>query len=629
MLGCITDKGELVRLFWPNIDYPQHVEKMAVGLFYTAQTDSTMWLGEEIYQQEQHYIEDTNILKTVYLNREKNIRVIQTDFCLPEKDVLIRSYDVENTGQYALDLGFVSYSSCISTNPDLRCSLFDFKNDALVHYRHGYYISISSEYPVKQFQLGNNAFGGASHTVLNGYDSIGMMPEGALSWDMGRFWPGEKKSIALKICAAGTLNDVKALTAGVGRIDTLQECLRVEAYWKDFINSAKRVNTGRWDIDRLYRRSLLVFKLMSDEKTGGLLAAPEIDEQFTKCGRYAYCWGRDAAFITSALDQCGLTAAVDRFYDWAVRTQDDDGSWLQRYHMDGNIAPSWGLQIDETGTLVWGMLEHYKITGSTGFLEKMWNSVEKAVDFMIDFIDNETGLPGPSFDLWEERMGEHLYSSAAVYGGIKAGVDIARILRKSDILIYKWERACEAIKEAIDRNFWKEEKARFIRSVRVKLNPWGGEHSPHTTIIKVNSKDYYRDVTLEDGTMDVSLLGAAVPFRVYGLDSYKMEGTVKAVEQVLSCPWVGGIKRYENDNYIGGNPWIIASLWVALHYSRRGDYGKAREYLDWTVKGQTELGLLPEQVGRDDGKPAWVIPLTWSHAMFVLVLMDLVEHGAF
>src|SRR5207237_350768 len=29
------------------------------------------------------------------------------------------------------------------------------------------------------------------------------------------------------------------------------------------------------------------------------------------------------------------------------------------------------------------------------------------------------------------------------------------------------------------------------------------------------------------------------------------------------------------------------------------------------------LGLLPEQV-REDGSPVWVLPLTWSHAMFVL-----------
>jgi GH15 family glucan-1,4-alpha-glucosidase len=31
----------------------------------------------------------------------------------------------------------------------------------------------------------------------------------------------------------------------------------------------------------------------------------------------------------------------------------------------------------------------------------------------------------------------------------------------------------------------------------------------------------------------------------------------------------------------------------------------------------TALDLLPEQV-TDDGRPAWVVPLAWSHAMLVL-----------
>jgi len=52
--------------------------------------------------------------------------------------------------------------------------------------------------------------------------------------------------------------------------------------------------------------------------------------------------GRDAAFITGALDTAGLTEAVDKFYQWAVMTQDDDGSWQQRYHMDGKPCPHHG-----------------------------------------------------------------------------------------------------------------------------------------------------------------------------------------------------------------------------------------------------------------------------------------------
>lgn len=627
MLGCLNDKGELIRLFWPNIDYPQHIDRFCMGIFFIENKNSTIWLDGDHFTHKQRYIGDTNILETVCECVERGIKVTQIDYVIPDRDVLVRSCEIENISNSELNLGFISYSCMISTNPGLVSTLFDFDVDAMIHYRHGYYISVSADREVYQFQLGNNAFGSANYTELGGYDYIGMMPDGALSWKLGSFLPGERKVFNLVICAAHSLKEVKRVTGSIKRASITDEYRKTQEYWRDYLEKAIKINTGRTDIDNLYKRSLLVFKLMSDEKTGGLLASPEIDEEFTRCGRYAYCWGRDAAFITEALDKCGLSGTVEKFYWWAAMTQDDNGAWHQRYHMDGNLAPSWGLQIDETGTIVWGILRHYKFTGNIDFLSQMWETVKKAVNFMIDFIDVETGLPSPSYDLWEERVGEHAYSSAAVYAGIMAGVEIADLLKVPESVGKRWRAAAEGIKESIVEKLWKENEKRFIRSIRVKLNPWGSENSGYTTVIKVNPKGYYRDVTLEDWKVDVSLLGFSIPFEVFAVDDYRVENTVKLVEQVLTSHGVGGIQRYENDNYIGGNPWIVSTLWVALYHAKRGNAEKAREYMDWAVKSQTELGLLPEQVGKEDGKPAWVIPLTWSHAMFILVLVELIEKG--
>jgi glucoamylase len=628
MLGCLSDSGELVRLFWPHIDYPQHIEKLLCGIFDIDRKHSTTWFTDEGWIWGQEYVQDTNILQTLYEHRERSLKVMQTDFCLNERDVLVRKYEFENTGEHPLDLGFMMYSSFVSSSSlEPRSTLFDFTGDSLVHYWPNYYFAISADREAFQFQLGSNVYDSTRETGLKGYDNIGMMPDGAVSWKLGSLSPGAKKGFALYICASSTLKGVKSLVRDVKGLSLEEHFKTTKDYWLNFLKDTREIITGMQEIDSLYKRSLLVFKLMADEKTGGLLAAPEIDENFTRCGRYAYCWGRDAAFITSALDQSGLSSTVDKFYDWAAKAQDDDGVWHQRYHMDGNLAPSWGLQIDETGTLIWGMLKHFESIGDKNFLHKMWKSVEMGVEFLINFIDNETGLPWPSFDLWEERYGEHTYSAAAVCGGIRSGAKIAKTLGKPLELIKKWNVAAEKLKDAIERNLWRVDRNCFLRSIRTKMNPWGDEYSPHTTMVRVNTKGYYRDVTLEDDMIDVSLLGLAIPFDVYDVNDIKIKYTVREIERKLSIPYVGGIKRYESDSYIGGNPWVLTTLWVALYYIRIKDFDKAKKYFEWSLKSRTELGLLPEQVSKEDGKPAWVIPLTWSHAMFVLVLRDLFEAG--
>jgi GH15 family glucan-1,4-alpha-glucosidase len=95
-----------------------------------------------------------------------------------------------------------------------------------------------------------------------------------------------------------------------------------------------------------------------------------------------------------------------------------------------------------------------------------------------------------------------------------------------------------------------------------------------------------------------------------------MRATVASVERELGLP-DGGVLRHEEDEYAGGNPWLISTLWLGLAHRRAGDEAGLREAVDYALARQTALGLLPEQVTRE-GEPAWVVPLGWSHAMLVL-----------
>jgi len=68
----------------------------------------------------------------------------------------------------------------------------------------------------------------------------------------------------------------------------------------------------------------------------------EVDEYKTKCGRYSYCWPRDAVFITKALDILGMTKETTLFYSKFCKiTQSKNGMWEQRFYTDGRLAPSW------------------------------------------------------------------------------------------------------------------------------------------------------------------------------------------------------------------------------------------------------------------------------------------------
>ncbi len=628
MLGCLTDRGELIRLYWPHIDFEQHVDRLKCGIFIEGINSGTLWLDEGTWKSSQVYVDNTNIALTTYSIDNLEVSVDQYDYVLPEREVLVRKYVVHNRSNFERRLCMVAHGMFISTQPDPRGTLFDFDTDSMIFYKNAAYFAMTANREIEYFQIGNNSFEAASHMNLKGTDNIGMMNDGAFSTALETVRAGTDAVITIYICASPALNKSKETAREIKNTDADQIYGEVKAYWLDFLKGSTKAGTGNKKIDDLYNRTVLYFKLMSDRETGGLLASPEVDEGNTRCGRYAYCWGRDAAFITGAMDKCGLTGAVDKFYQWAVNAQDNNGVWHQRYHLDGNLAPSWGIQIDETGTIVWGMLQHFKITKNIHFLEYVWGSVKLAACYMLDNLD-ENGLPMPSFDLWEERYGEHTYSASAVYGGIMAAVEISSILNKREHIVNKWQEKAEGIKDAILRELWNDEKGCFLRSIKTKLNPWGDEYSSHKTVIKYNSKGYYKDVTLEDATVDVSLLGVSIPFGVLDIEDPNVESTARSIEKFLKTGKTGLVMRYEHDNYMGGNPWLLASLWVSLYHIKKGNYDEAMDYFNKVASCTTGMGLLPEQADKDTGNPVWIYGLTWSHAMFILVLFELIEAGKY
>lgn len=633
MLATLDCRGEIHRLFWPRIDYSQNVDRMAFGLFVSG-TDATTWLHDEPWRHHQAYEPDTNILITE-AKHPLGLGVVLRDFVLPDQAVLVRLITVANEGPVPREITALQYSALsIGESPLYQTAFFDVDSDAVIHYRRNRFLAVAGDLEATGFTCTRKGSGGAwddaRDGMLNGRAIDNGDTESALSWHLGIINPGESRTITVFLVAGESTPQVREVLTLVRRSGAAGLLSATARYWREWLGSLPQPSFRSEEVAGVYRRSLLVFPLLSDATTGGVIAAPEFDPEFRHCGGYSYVWGRDAAYVTVAMDRAGLHYLSRAFYRWAFRVQEPDGHWIHRYYTDGSWGPSWGLiQIDETGSILYGLHQHYLATRDESLVEEVWPGVERAAEFLVNNVE-PNGLPGSSVDLWEEREGQHTYSCAAVYGGLLAAAKLAR-QRGDAAMGRRWEEAARRIQSRIEELCWDGERGHYVRGLNLRIEPDQAKDNLLRGIgtqCVAGPKGYLQCTQDIDPVLDTSLLGVSVPFGVVDAGHPRMEATARALLERLTSPRVGGLIRYEEDPYRQGNPWILCTLWLGLYRARIGDYQGAAECLDWALKHRTDLDLLPEQVDKVTGQPAWVVPLTWSHAMFVLLALELAGKGA-
>jgi glucoamylase len=603
LLATLSERGEVERLFWPNVDWGQHLGELRLGI---AAGGRTRWLDEPGLEAEQRYVADTTAVRTRL--RGDGVEAELVDFVLPDEPILVRQVRADDPGELV-----------VYCRPELDESArygsvyVDESRRALVFWRRDRALALGVCTPV---EAACAQAGGSGESLRAAAEE-------------GRAEGGRIETGAVEGVVVGTLGDQARLVCAFGstpaealaRLDeplaTPFDALMERRAGHD----ARRLDEAADPIPGdgvfpLYRRSLLAFELVSDRETGAVIAAPELDSDFTHSGGYGFAWGRDLAFITLAFLAARLDDLAARALRYLVRVQSPEGLWLHRHWSDGSLAPSWGLhQVDETGAALFAFEAAHRELGDDALDRELWPATRRAADFLVGFLDPETGLPYPSVDLWEERQGEHAYSAAAVTAGLRAAAAMAA--RHAPELADRYGDAADALAAAIETELWSEEHGRYLRSRWVGRGD--GDGSPLPSAFARGLPYPNRAVASADpvdATVDVALLGLAWPFAAVDPASGRMRATVAAIERALVLP-DGGVLRYEGDTYAGGNPWILTTLWLGLWYRRVGDDAGYRRCLDYAIAHQSETGLLPEQVTRD-GDPAWVLPLTWSHAMLVL-----------
>ena len=641
MIATFTQKGELQRLYFPSKDNKQYINFFHTGI--KINESDLIYLHDDINNiYKQYYDTDTNILNTEITNTYFNMKILQTDYMLLKENVLAKKYIFINEGTIDLNTEFYIHSELLSDiNNFVSAKIID---NGMLQYAHDFAISTFS----KGNKIIKHQINGSKNTIkraeIYDKDYIGMSKDSSIAYEIGTIKPGEKKEIQICIFIDENKNisDIEEEVDRIKRIDYEKEYQNTKAYWRKYVKSHNGLkikepqNTYEERIFEIYKRSILLFPLLTNSETGAIIASPEIDEDFTKCGRYAYCWPRDAVFITKAMDILKMDKDTEKFYKvFCKKTQSKNGMWEQRFFTDGKLAPCWGYQVDETASVVYGVFEHYKYTKSIKFLKDNLQMCEKATDFLKRYvedwleinvkddrekdivkeqIENEMGSSKGhkyhiSYDLWEMNEGIHLYSLASIYSAFDSMINIYENLGKNT--------------SDFDNNRLKEEKIskskKELEKMKIEIKKYINQN-----MYDENKKSYIRNT--EDRKMDISILGAITPFSVFKAKEKKIQNTVERINLSLRT-YTGGYQRFEDDNYMNGNPWPIANLWITLYYLEAGEKKKAKECFDFVIKTVGKHYFLGEQVNNETLKPNWVIGLGWSHAMFIIVLEKLYGKG--
>ena len=636
MLATFTSKGEMQRIYFPNKENRQYINFFHTGV--KVNNSDLIYLHEDINNvYRQYYDTDTNILNTEVTNTYFNLTIVQTDCILIKENVLLKRYVFLNESKIDLDLEFYIHSELLSDeNNHVGCKIIDY---GMMQYAHDFNVSTFA----KGYNINRHQINGSKENIKRGeiYDKdyIGMSKDSSISYKIGTIKPNDKK--VLEICVLidenKNVSEMEDEIDRVRRIDFNKEYSNTKSYWRKYVKNHNGLNLkepqNEYDekIFDIYKRSILLFPLLTNHETGGIIASAEIDEYFTKCGRYGYCWTRDAVFVTRAMDILKMQKETEKFYkNFCQKTQSKNGMWEQRFYTDGKLAPCWGYQIDETASVVYGVYEHYKVAKSDKFLKDNLKMCEKAIEFLKKYTKDWLYLEDIekdvvkeeiekerkngkhkyhiSYDLWEMCEGIHLYSLSSIYSAFEAMKQIYNILGKNI--------------SNFDNNRLKEEKInkneKELEYLQLEIKKFIDKNMYDET-----SNSYLRNT--EDKKMDISMLGMVVPFNMFSAKDKKVKNTVEKINLSLRT-YTGGYQRFENDNYMNGNPWPIANLWMTLYYLEIGERTKAKETFDFVVKTSGKHEFLGEQVDNNTLRPNWVIGLGWSHAMFVIALEALMNN---
>jgi GH15 family glucan-1,4-alpha-glucosidase len=571
--------------------------------------------------------EDNALISNILMRSDElGISLQFNDFIDNKHNAFVRRIYITNHAESSREVRlFMHQVFQISRSGRADTALYVPEENYLLDYKGRYCLLISGKFDdysdFDQFAVGNYQLEGKSGTFFDAEDgelSNNPVEHGGVD-SVIRFTKSieanQTANLDYWIVAASSQNDAEKV-----HISFKNQAMndRIESVRKDWNNWLGENNqTVKNDYRLSLNHSLMIIKAHCDER-GSILASG--DSSIFNYGRdyYCYCWPRDAAYALWPLIRLGHFSEAKQFFEFARDTMHKDGYLMHKYQPDRAIGSTWhplvhgrrkelAIQEDETAIVVFMIGEYFEANSEdANFVEHLFETfVTPSANWMSSFVDESTGLPHASYDLWEEKFLTSTYTTSVVVAGLETATRLAKHFNRPEEAS-RWQKSAAAIRQNMDR----------------LLHPDGFFRKG--IYFNEDNEIEYND------TLDISSLFGPYMYLGLPVDDERLKKTAEQVEKrLLNTSPAGGVIRYEFDNYFlkktvyKGNPWVVASLWLAQYYHGSGDSEKARSLVTWAMDRQSATGSLSEQYDPETKVDLSVSPLVWSHAELVNSILDM------
>ena len=632
-------------LYWPHVGQENHTvgHPFRFGVWVDGQFT---WISDDGWERTLDYTGDTLVTEVVLHHPGLGLRLVCQDTVDFHEDLFIRQIDIHDERGSDREVRlFFSQDFHISGTEVGDTAYYEPERRAVLHYKAKRWFMINTtkegappppsqgrgeiSLGVDQWAVGVKEVPGMDGTWRDAEDgqlSGNAVAQGsvdstiALHLDVpaggrarGWYW----------IAVGHSFESVTRINRTVRRKGPGEFLRRTENYWELWVTKEKRdLADLPPSVCHLYRSSLAILRTQIDDQ-GAILAATDFDITHYGHDTYAYMWPRDGALVSAALIGSGYSEVTRRFFSFCHRVITEEGYLLHKYNPDGSLASSWHgwyydgekrlpIQEDETALVLWALWRHFETFRDVEFVKPHYRGlVIRAANWICRYRHEESGLPLPSWDLWEERRGVHAWTVGAAWAGLQAAANFADAFGETS-LAERYRSVSDEIKAAAEEHLWSSELGRFVRMVtRREDGAWE-----------------------TDPTVDASLVGLW-RFGMFAPDHRKIVATMNVVQDRL---WVktdvGGVARYEDDYYhqvsesldeVPGNPWFVCTLWLAQWHTAKAqgtdELKEALDLLQWVADHDLRSGVMAEQVHPYTNEPLSVSPLTWSHAALVIAVL--------